>query len=75
MPTLEDEVTKIEPNEVEIACGQAEVERYWALVTSPVSYTTINKLLRVFNSEASTERSFSRMRPIHHRVAPQSLDE
>ena len=37
MPTLEDEVTKIEPNEVEIACGQAEVERYWALVTTLVA--------------------------------------
>ncbi len=77
MPTLEDEAKTIEPDEVEIGCGQAEVEKYWALATSPVSYANLHKWLRVFNSEASTERVFSRMRPTHyhHRVAPQSLDE
>ena len=32
MPTLEDDAPTIEPNEVEVGCGQAEVETYWALV-------------------------------------------
>ena len=58
MPTLEDDAPTIEPNEVEVGCGQAEVEKYWALVTSPVSYANLHKLLRAINSEAATEREF-----------------
>ena len=54
MPTLEDDAPTIEPNEVEVGCGQAEVEKYWALVTSPVSYANLHKLLRAINAEAAS---------------------